>query len=220
MRLISCLALVMGLIFAPLAQAERVSVYRDAKNSYVGVNLTHQWLEGPLEAGSSEQNPGGMMFRFGGMMDNYWGAEVRMGRGFWHTVDRVGADTRVKADVYHIAGLYAPGRYAFDVPFIKLPLVNKLYVQGSLGVADSKIKYRSYITDSTSATPTQTRDVQRHDATDLSWGVGAGALVTLPRLRLIPFLPRNLGLSLEYFHYGDKYDAELTSIEAGGMIFF
>lgn len=198
------------LALSPAALAE-IAVYRDAPVSYVGANIMTLNVDGDV----LDQTAGGFLFRLGGMIDPHFGAEVRLARGFWHETQRF-PGTRVQVDVDHVAGLYGSARLPFDVPLIELPLVDKLFVHALLGVAD--VQLRSEINTCAVGCTTQ---VSHDSATDLSWGVGMGMELKLPKIEL-PVLnsPRRIGLSLEYMNYGAKYDIDLTGVEAGLMVFF
>jgi hypothetical protein len=194
------------------AAAADIAVYRDAPNSYVGANIMTLNVQGT----DLDQTPGGFLFRLGGMVDPHFGAELRLGRGFWHETERV-PGSRLQVDVDHIIGVYGTGRLPFDVPLIELPLVDKLFVHALVGIADVQLRSES---DTCAGGCRATR--VRHDAaTDLSWGVGLGMELALPKIELPVFnSPRRIGLSLEYMNYGAKYDIDLTGVEAGIMVFF
>jgi hypothetical protein len=192
--------------------AADIAVYRDAANSYVGANIALI----SVEANTVDQTPGGFVFRLGGMVDKHWGAEVRLGRTFWHEVEYTPGGGSRQVDIDHVIGVYGTGRLPFNVPFIEVPLVDKLFVQAMAGVADVQLRSRTV-----SCTPDCTRTYRRNDATDLSWGVGMGMELALPKIELPVFnAPRRIGLSLEYMNYGGKYDVDFTGIEAGLMVFF
>lgn len=208
LRIVPALALLLG---GP-ALAD-IAVYRDAPVSYVGANILTLNAEGP----AFDQTPGGFLFRLGGMVDPNFGAEVRIGRGLWHETERAGV-ARLQLDVDHVAGVYGTGRLPFDVPLVELPLVDKLFVHGLVGIADVQLRTEADICGNPGCGGTR---ITRANSTDLSWGVGLGMELALPRIEL-PVLnsPRRMGLSLEYMNYGGKNDVDLTGIEAGLMIFF
>lgn len=188
---------------APL-EPEPVAVYRERPSSYAGLGLFSSTVETP----ATSQKPGGLHVRMGGMLDEHWGAEVRLARGFWHETDRLG-NSKVQHDVDYLAGAYLTSRWAFAVPLVELPMVQRMFLQGHLGVADARIR-----SETETCTPACIDRVTRNDRTDLSWGVGVGLEVKLPSV------PNQIGLSLEYMDYGDKYDVEVSAIEAGFQVFF
>lgn len=188
---------------APL-EPEPVAVYRERPSSYAGLGLFSSTVETP----ATSQKPGGLHVRMGGMLDEHWGAEVRLARGFWHETDRLG-NSKVQHDVDYLAGAYLTSRWAFAVPLVELPMVQRMFLQGHLGVADARIR-----SETETCTPACIDRVTRNDRTDLSWGVGVGLEVKLPSV------PNQIGLSLEYMDYGDKYDVEISAIEAGFQVFF
>lgn len=202
---------VLLLALSPAALAE-IAVYRDAPTSYVGANIMMPNVKGA----GLDQVPGGFLFRLGGMVDPHFGAEVRLGRGFWHETQRA-PGTRVQIDVDHIAGVYGTARLPFDVPLVELPLVDKLFVHALVGVADVQLRTE---TDTCAGGCGATR-VDHDSATDMSWGVGMGMELKLPKIELPVFnSPRRIGLSLEYMNYGGKNDIDVSGIEAGLMVFF
>lgn len=207
--IVYCLAATMSLVLSMPVLAE-VAVFREQPKSYVASNI----MVATLDAEGIDQQPGGFLFRLGGMMDEYYGAEVRLGRGFWHESDQLPGGGRLRIDIDHVLGVYFTGRKSFPLPFIRLPLVDGLFVQGQLGVADVQLKGRTLVCGAECS-----RSVDRRTTTDLSWGVGVGTELTLPKMQ-IPGVPRNVGLSLEYMNYGGKNDLDITSLEAGIMVFF
>lgn len=188
---------------APL-EPERVAVYRERPSSYAGLGL----FSSTVDANTTSQKPGGLHVRMGGMLDQHWGAEVRLARGVWHERDRVG-NAKIQQDIDYLAGAYLTSRWAFAVPLVELPLVQRMFVQGHLGVAGVRLR-----TEIERCTPACDTRATRNDWTDLSWGGGVGLEVKLPQI------PNQIGLSLEYMHYGDKYDVEVSAIEAGFQVFF
>lgn len=202
--------LLLGLCSAATAE---IAVYRDAPNSYVAANIMMTTVDG----GPIDQNQGGLTVRMGGMLDENFGAEVRLGRGLWHETQRLPGAVRLQVDVDHIAGVYAVGRLPFAVPLVELPLVDRLFVHALAGVADVQLRAEQDICVGTCGATTVTRE----STTDFSWGVGIGAELKLPRVEL-PVLntPRRIGLSLEYMTYGGWKDVDVSGIEAGVMVFF
>lgn len=199
------------LALSPAALAD-IAVYRDAPTSYVGANIMTLNVDGDV----LDQTAGGFLFRLGGMIDPHFGAEVRLGRGFWHETQRF-PGTRIQVDVDHVAGVYGTARLPFDVPLIELPLVDKLFVHALLGVADVQLRTETDIC----AGGCGATQVDHDSATDLSWGVGMGMELKLPKIELPVFnSPRRIGLSLEYMNYGGKDEIDLTGVEAGLMVFF
>jgi hypothetical protein len=189
-----------------------IAFYRDQPKSYVASNIFMLEVDGA----GIDQTPGGVLFRLGGMVDRHFGAEVRLGRGLWHESQPQDDDSRLKISVDHVVGVYGTARLPFDVPLITLPLVDKLFVHALVGAAD--VQLRSELTQ---CDPDCSRQVQHNGRTDLSWGVGMGMELALPKIELPLFdAPRRIGLSLEYMHYGSKYDVDLNAIEAGVMVFF
>ena len=188
---------------APL-EPEPVAVYRERPSSYAGLGLFSSTVETP----ATSQKPGGLHVRMGGMLDEHWGAEVRLARGFWHETDRLG-NSKVQHDVDYLAGAYLTSRWAFAVPLVELPMVQRMFIQGHLGIAGARVR-----SETETCAPACIDRVTRSDRTDLSWGAGLGLEVKLPQV------PNQVGLSLEYMHYGDKYDVEISAIEAGFQVFF
>lgn len=188
---------------APL-EPEKVSVYRESASSYAGVGL----FSATVDDGTLDQRPGGLHVRMGGMVDPNWGAEVRLAAGLWHEWDRVGP-SKVRVDVDYLAGVYLTSRYAFEIPYIELPLVQRMFVQGHVGVAGARV---SSLTET--CAPACIDREAREDRVDLSWGVGVGLEVKVPKV------PNRVGLSLEYMDYGDKDDIEISTVEGGIQLFF
>jgi len=83
-----------------------------------------------------------------------------------------------------------------------------MFVQAQAGVAAAQIKTE------TESCATCSGGVDRNDRTDLSWGLGVGLNVR------VPAMPNRVNLSLEYMDYGDKYDLEISAVEAGFQVFF
>ena len=202
--------LLLGLCSA--ANAE-IAVYRDAPNSYVAANIMITTVEG----GQVDQNQGGFSVRMGGMLDENFGAEVRLGRGLWHETQRLPGDIRLQVDVDHIAGVYAVGRLPFAVPVVELPLVDRLFVHALAGVADVQLRAeQDFCVGGCGGTK-----VTRKSVLDFSWGVGFGAELKLPKIELpVLNMPRRVGLSLEYMNYSGFDDVDVSGIEAGVMVFF
>lgn len=182
---------------------DKVAIYRESPSTYVGLGLISSQIEG----GSLDQAPGGIHIRAGGMLDPNWGMEVRMARGFWHERQKIG-NARVQIDIDHLAGLYLNRRWDFAVPMVDLPMVKGMFVQAQVGVASIQLKKE------VDACATCRGGVDRDARTDLSWGVGMGLDVR------VPTLPNKVNLSLEYMDYGDKYDLEISAVEAGFQVFF
>lgn len=185
------------------AEPDKVAIYRESPDTYAGLGLISTQVEG----GSLDQAPGGLHIRAGGMLDPNWGVEVRLARGFWHERQKIG-DARVQIDIDHLAGFYLHRRWDFAVPMIDIPMVNGMFVQAQAGLATAQIKTE------TESCATCRSDVERNDRTDLSWGLGVGLNVR------VPALPNRVNLSLEYMDYGDKYDLEISAVEAGFQVFF
>lgn len=190
---------------APL-EKERVAVYREQPESYAGLGL----FASSIESSGISQNPGGLHVRMGGMLDPNWGAEVRLGRGVWHESDRT-ATTRIQLDVDYLAGAYLTSRWPFPVPFVELPLVQRMFFQAHVGAAAVQIKSRTEV-----CTPVCVRSESRNRQSDISWGAGLGLEVKIPRM------PNRVGLSLEYMDYGEIYDDDIgvSAVEAGFHILF
>jgi hypothetical protein len=202
--------LLLGLCSAATAE---IAVYRDAPNSYVAANIMMTTVEG----GQVDQSQGGFSFRLGGMIDENFGAEVRLGRGLWHETQRLPGDVRLQIDVDHVAGLYGTARLPFNVPLIDVPLVDKLFVHALAGVADIQLRAQQDICVGGCRGTTVTRE----SALDFSWGLGVGAELKLPKIELpVMNMPRRVGLSLEYMDYSGFDDVDVSGIEAGVMVFF
>lgn len=189
------------------AEPDKVAIYRESPDTYAGLGLISTQVEG----GSLDQAPGGIHIRAGGMLDPNWGVEVRLARGFWHERQKIG-NARVQMDIDHLAGIYLNRRWDFAVPLIEIPMVKGMFVQAQAGLATAQIK-----TDTKSCGTCLggiDRGVDRNDRTDLSWGLGVGLNVR------VPAMPNRVNLSLEYMDYGDKYDLEISAVEAGFQVFF
>lgn len=203
-------ALLLGLCCTATAE---MSVYRDKPNSYVATNLMFTNIDG----GAVDQTQGGFSVRMGGMLDENFGAEVRFGRGLWHETQRFPSGARVQADVDHIAGIYGVARLPFAVPFVQLPVVDRLFVHALAGVADVQLRHEQNICLAGCGRTM----VRRSSALDFSWGVGLGMEIDMPKTNLPVFnLPQRVGLSLEYMDYSGFNDVDLSGIEAGIMMFF
>jgi len=96
-----------GLLFSPALWADQVAHYQDQRSAYVAGNLMHL----NLDYDSREVTPSGVGLRLGGMVNPYWGVELRA----------------------------ATGRFPFKSP-VALPYVENLFVQGFAGIADVKVK--------------------------------------------------------------------------------
>ncbi|MCC1496062.1 outer membrane beta-barrel protein [Alcanivorax sp. 1008] len=202
--------LLVGLCSAATAE---IAVYRDAPNSYVATNIMMTNVQG----GQVDQSQGGFSVRMGGMVDQNFGAEVRLARGLWHETQRLPGSVRLQIDVDHIAGVYAVGRLPFDVPLVELPLVDRLFVHALAGVADVRLRAEQDICIGGCGSTT----VTRRSNLDFSWGLGIGAELKLPKVELpVLNMPRRVGLSLEYMNYQGWKDVDVTGIEAGVMVFF
>lgn len=188
---------------ADQAASDKVAIYRESPDTYVGLGLISTQFEGV----GLDQSPGGLHIRAGGMLDPNWGVEVRLARGFWHEREKIG-NARVQLDIDHLAGFYLTRRWDFAVPLVEIPLVKGLFVQTQAGVATAQMKTEIEICASCSAI------VEREERTDLSWGLGIGLNVR------VPSIPNRVNLSLEYMDYGDKDDVEISAIEAGFQVFF
>ena len=186
------------------AEPERVAIYKESPMSYAGLGL----VSANIETDSLKQSPGGIHVRMGGLIDKHWGVEVRAARGFWHERDQLG-NQKIQYDIDNLFGAYLTSRWAYNVPLISIPMVDKMFVQANAGAAQVAL-------DTTIQTCT-TSCVERtshNDNASVSWGVGVGLEVRVPQV------PNKIGLSLEYMDYGSKYDVDVNTIEAGFQVFF
>lgn len=214
MRGISVAALgLLALFGAPAFAAEpapleepKVSIHRENTNSYVGVGV----FGSTIDSGPISQHPGGFHVRMGGMLDRHWGAEMRLARGVWHERGQLNPTQKVSLDVDYLAGIYVTSRWDFNVPLIKLPMVDKMFAQAHAGLASVKLSL-----ESENCTPICTTTDSSSERTDISWGVGLGLETRAPKL-----YPNKIGLSLEYMNYGSKDDTDISAIEAGLQLFF
>lgn len=203
-------ALLLGLCSAAMADT---SVYRDKPNSYVATNLMFT----NIDDGAVDQTQGGLSVRMGGMLDENFGAEVRFGRSLWHETQRFPTGDRIQADVDHVAGLYGVVRLPFRMPFVQLPVVDRLFVHALAGLADVQLRYEQNLCLA-GCGPTR---VRRSSELDFSWGMGMGVEIKLPKTNLpVVNMPERLGLSLEYMNYSGFNNIDVSGIEAGVMMFF
>ncbi len=189
-----------GLLFAAASQADGVAHYQDQRFGYVAGNL----MNITLDYDNRELTPTGVGVRLGGMIDPYWGVELRAAVAPSGDTWRA-ENSRNKVDytVDHIGALLATGRLPFQSP-VTLPVldayVDEFFVQGFAGIADVKVK-----TNRRRCNALRCRDdVSRNDETSLAFGAGVGVRTTF-----------NLGLSLQYMQYVDKDYITVTGIEGG-----
>ncbi len=190
---------------APLEEA-KVAIHRESTNSYAGLGL----VSTVVESDPINQSPGGFHVRLGGMMDRHWGAEVRLAAGAWHERDRISPTRKVSVDLDYLAGLYLTSRWDFAVPFVEVPMVDRMFVQGHAGIASVQLNVEEEV-----CAPLCTTSNDSSERTDLSWGAGIGL-----ETRIRQIYPNKIGLSLEYMNYGSKDDVDISAIEAGFQLFF
>ena len=185
-----------GLLFSPALWADPVAHYQDQRSAYVAGNLMHL----NLDYDSREVTPSGVGLRLGGMVNPYWGVELRAATGpSPDTYRPENSRTKVDYTVDHVGALLATGRFPFKSP-VALPYVENLFVQGFAGVADVKVKT---VTRKCNARRCRD-DTARNDDTSLAFGAGIGLRTEF-----------NLGLTLEYMQYIDEEYLTVTGIEGG-----
>jgi len=190
---------------APLDEPP-VSVHRENTHSYAGLGL----VSTTVESAPLNQSPGGFHVRLGGMLDRHWGAEVRLAAGAWHERDQITPTRKFTVDLDYLAGLYLTSRWDFAVPFVEVPMVDRMFVQGHAGIASVQLDIEEEV-----CAPTCSTSSDSTERSELSWGVGLGL-----ETRIRQIYPNKIGLSLEYMNYGDKDDIEISAIEAGFQLFF
>ena len=186
-----------GLLFAAASQADGVAHYQDQRFGYVAGNL----MNITLDYDNRELTPTGVGVRLGGMIDPYWGVELRAAVAPSGDTWRA-ENSRNKVDytVDHIGALLATGKWSFASPVAKQQL-ESFFVQGFAGVADVKIKN---IRRRCNATTCRRDDTDRNDDTSLAFGAAVGVRTAY-----------NIGLSLQYMQYVDKDYITVTGIEGG-----
>lgn len=194
------LLLLIGLLASPALWAEGVAHYQDERYGYVAANLAHFNLEYDT-ATAQELTPTGFNVRLGGMVDTHFGVEMRLGTGPSPDTFRPqsGAVNKIDYSVDHVAALLLTARLPVASP-LELPGVENFFVQGFAGVADVGVKSDRFVCSAGDCNNT----ASHRDQTDLAYGLGLGVRTT-----------QNVGLTLEYMHYSDKYNLEVTSLEGG-----
>lgn len=197
--------MLIGLLFSPALWAaeeaeheptQRVAHFQDSRYGYAAANLMHF----NLDYDDYELTPTGLGLRLGGMVDDYWGVELRLATGPSPDTRRL-ENTPYKVDytVDHVGALLATGKWSLPSPLVKQH-VESLYVQGFAGIADVKVK-----TETRRCTALGCRTTQdRNDDTSLAFGAAVGLRTTY-----------NIGLSLQYMQYVDKDYITVTGIEGG-----
>ena len=106
-----------GLLFSPALWADPVAHYQDQRSAYVAGNLMHL----NLDYDSREVTPSGVGLRLGGMVNPYWGVELRAATGpSPDTYRPENSRTKVDYTVDHVGALLATGRFPFKSP-VALP---------------------------------------------------------------------------------------------------
>lgn len=176
--------------------AAQVAHFQDSRYAYAAVNLMHL----NLDYNRYETTPSGLALRMGGMVDEHWGVELRLGTGPSPDTRR-SENRRSKVDytVDHVGALLATGKWSFASPVAKQQL-ESFFVQGFAGIADVKVK-----TEASRCNAMGCRsDVERNDDTSLAFGAAIGVRTAW-----------NIGLSLQYMQYVDKEYITVTGIEGG-----
>lgn len=185
-----------GLLFSPALWADQIAHYQDQRSAYVAGNLMHL----NLDYDSREVTPTGVGIRLGGMINPYWGVELRAATGpSPDTYRSQSSGNKVDYTVDHVGALLATGRFPFKSP-VALPYVESLFVQGFAGIADVKVKT---VTRKCNALGCRD-DTARNDDTSLAFGAGIGLRTEF-----------NLGLTLQYMQYIDEEYLTVTGIEGG-----
>ncbi len=194
-----------GLLLSPAVWAaepaesdpsSRVAHFQDSRYGYAAANL----MQFNLDYNRYETTPSGLALRLGGMIDENWGVELRLGTGPSPDTRRA-QNSRNKVDytVDHVGALLATGKWSFDSPVAKQQ-VDSFFVQGFAGIADVKVKTEARRCNALGCSS----DVERDDDTSLAFGAAIG-------LRTV----WDIGLSLQYMQYVDKEYITVTGIEGG-----
>ena len=222
-----------GLVMAAASSAnadEGVAVFKEEKLSYFGLTTNVFAVDtdvasadldlGLNPASQVEQSPGGLGVRLGGMLDRTWGIEARLAGGLWHEVDRqtrFPVRGKLQMDVDHVAGVYATGKWRYQLPFIdRPPLVEHFFLQARAGMAHAQVKASGALCTGLVCA----ENSERRDSGGFSWGAGFGVRLEIPNLmdRLRPL--RHVGLTLDYTDYGDVAGVDLSAAEASVLFFF
>ena len=179
----------------------KVAHFQDSRYGYAAANLMHFNLD---YDGRYEQNPSGLALRLGGMIDENWGLELRMGVGPSGDTRRA-ENSRNKVDytVDHVGALLATGKWSFEPPVmlpVLKPHIDSFFVQGFAGVADVKVKTVARRCNLQGCLS----DTERNDDTSLAFGAGLGVRTAY-----------DIGLSLQYMQYVDKEYITVSAIEGG-----
>ncbi|MZR63199.1 outer membrane beta-barrel protein [Alcanivorax sp. DP30] len=197
--------MLIGLLFSPAlwaadqaddTQTAQVAHFQDSRYGYAAANLMHL----NLDYDNYELTPSGLMLRLGGMVDENWGVELRVGTGPSGDTRR-SETSRNKVDytVDHVGALLATGKWSFDSPVVKQH-VESFFVQGFAGVADVKVKTVARRCNAQGCRS----GVDRNDDTSLAFGAALGMRTAY-----------NIGLSLQYMQYVDKEYITVSGIEGG-----
>ena len=201
--------MLIGLLFSPALwaadeadddQTDRVAHFQDSRYGYAAANLLHF----NLDYDDYELTPSGLALRLGGMVDENWGVELRVGTGPSGDTRR-SETSRYKVDytVDHVGALLATGKWSFDSPLKLAGLdayLDSFFVQGFAGVADVKVKT---VTRRCNALRCRS-DTDRNDDTSLAFGAAIGMRTAW-----------DIGLSLQYMQYVDKDYITVSGIEGG-----
>ncbi|MCG8438742.1 MAG: outer membrane beta-barrel protein [Pseudomonadales bacterium] len=188
--------MLLGVLFSPSLWADTIAHYQDQRYGYVAGNLMHL----NLDYDSRELTPTGLGVRLGGMIDEHWGVELRVGAG--PSADTYRSETsRNKVDytVDHVGALLATGKWSFAAPVMKQQ-IDSFFVQGYAGIADVKIKTVRRRCNAVACDD----DTDRNDDTSLAFGAALGLRTAY-----------NIGLSLQYMQYVDKDYITVTGVEGG-----
>lgn len=198
---------------AETLEEPQVAIYRDEPRTYAGSSIVQFNVESDLV----DQNPGGLMVRVGGRLDDNYGAEVRFGAGLWHEAERDDVPlgvSKVIFDVDYVIGAYFTGRWAWDVPYVRLPLVKQIYAEALVGMVNRQVSAEAedLVGNTTEG---------EWDGASASFGVGFGVDFDVPVLDI----PAAAGF--QYMNYGTLDDVptagddlDISSIEATLQLFF
>lgn len=209
----ACLLLASAATQVQAQEDDAVAIYREEARSYVAGSVVQFTVEGSV----IDQQPGGLLVRMGGRLDDHFGAEVRLGAGLWHEAQRDGLPVpveKVLVDVDYLVGAYFTGRWNWQMPYVRVPLIDTFYVEGLAGMVNRRVSAEA----ETQAGLTADSD---WDGTAASFGAGLGFDVTTP------FFKGPVSLGLQYMDYGSLEDApangeelDLSSLEATLQITF
>ena len=202
-----------GPVMAAAPDEAEVSIFREQPRSYAGPSIVQFNLDSDLV----DQQPGGLMVRLGGRFDDHYGAEVKIGAGLWHEAQRDGLPGSVKKlvmDVDYVVGGYFTGRWGWQLPYVRVPMIRQFYVDAQVGLAALQVSAEAETFSNLSSDADW-------DGTSLSYGLGLGFDFDLP------FLGVPAAAGLQYMSYGSLEDVpsngddlDISSLEGSLQIFF